>query len=84
VLAGHSGGVTALAVAPDGGWLASAAGDHAVRVWDPAAGHVHAFIRMDSDITQLAWADASALAVAGSAGVCVFDLLGYQEGAIGG
>ena len=45
VLTGHASGVSALAVAPDGTWLASASCDGTVRIWDPHTGqappHVH-------------------------------------------
>ena len=71
VLAGHTASVTTLAIAPDGRWLATAAGDpfggdHTVRIWGPATGqcrytltgHTHA-------VTTLAIApDSSWLATA--------------------
>lgn len=38
VLKGHSGWVSALAVDPNGAWLASAGEDGTVRVWNPATG----------------------------------------------
>ena len=38
VLAGHTSVVSAVAVAPDGSWLASGGGDEAVRIWDVTAG----------------------------------------------
>ncbi len=38
VLAGHAVALEALAVAPDGSWLASAGRDGTVRIWDPASG----------------------------------------------
>ena len=41
VLTGHTRGVRALVVAPDGSWLASASDDGQVRVWDPATGATH-------------------------------------------
>ncbi len=39
VLTGHTGDVSALVVAPDGSWLASAGGGE-VRIWDPATGMI--------------------------------------------
>ena len=37
-LKGHTSGVNAVAVAPDGAWLASGSDDKSVRVWDAATG----------------------------------------------
>src|SRR6185295_716510 len=38
VLEGHTAPIVALSVSPDGAWLASAAWDHAVRLWPVAGG----------------------------------------------
>src|SRR5262249_6428190 len=38
VLTGHTDGVMALAVAPDGSWLASASGDGEGRIWEQTTG----------------------------------------------
>ena len=65
----------ALAVAPDGSWLASAGNDGTVRIWDPATGRARAFMRLDSRLDQLVRLGAQALAVGGSAGLCVFDIV---------
>jgi WD40 repeat protein len=40
ILTGHTGGVEALVVAPDGSWLASAGEDGQVWIWDPATGAI--------------------------------------------
>ena len=40
--AGHTGGVTAVAIAPDGAWLASGGRDGSVRIWDRASGEQRA------------------------------------------
>jgi len=37
-LTGHASRVNALAVAPDGSWLASTSWDETVRIWDPHTG----------------------------------------------
>ncbi|MFL6147878.1 MAG: WD40 repeat domain-containing protein, partial [Pseudonocardiaceae bacterium] len=39
-LTGHTRGIAALAVAPDGSWLASAGSGGEVRIWDPATGTI--------------------------------------------
>ena len=43
-LAGHTGGVAAVAVAPDGSWLASGGADGTVRIWDAATGQERAVL----------------------------------------
>src|SRR5258707_335982 len=37
-LRGHSGRVLSVALSPDGGLLASASGDHTIKLWDPQTG----------------------------------------------
>ena len=44
VLTGHTGGVKAVAVAPDGSWLASGGDDATVRIWDAATGEQRAVL----------------------------------------
>ena len=43
-LEGHTNTVTAVAVAPDGSWLASGSRDSTVRIWDTATGRVRAVL----------------------------------------
>jgi WD40 repeat protein len=43
-LAGHTGKVTAVEIAPDGTWLATAGEDRTVRIWDAAAGEQRAVL----------------------------------------
>src|SRR5204862_1780201 len=41
-LTGHTGDVTAVAIAPDGTWLATGGWERTVRIWDPATGRERA------------------------------------------
>jgi WD40 repeat protein len=45
VLVGHHGRVTAVAMAPNGSWLASGSDDRTVRIWDVATGQQRAVLR---------------------------------------
>ena len=45
ILKGHTGGVEAVAVAPDGSWLASGGWDGTVRIWDAATGQERAALK---------------------------------------
>ena len=62
MLAGHTGAVTALAVAPDGSWLASGGFDGTVRIWDPVSWQERA--AMAGHETDQLFGGVAALAVA--------------------
>jgi WD40 repeat protein len=64
-----------VAVAPDGSWLAVGSADGTVRIWDVAARHIEALIRVEGSVNAAAWVGSSALAVGGSAGLYIFDFL---------
>jgi WD40 repeat protein len=49
VLEGHTDRVNAVAVAPDGSWLASGSSDHTVRIWDAATGRERAVLEGHTD-----------------------------------
>ena len=69
-LTGHTGAVEAVAVAPDGTWLASASGDGTVRIWDPPTGQVrHTLTGHTGAVAAVAVApDGTWLATAGDDG----------------
>ena len=65
--------MTAVAIAPDGAWLASVGDDGSVRIWDPATGGISAVMRVDSPLQDCAWSPSSqSLAAAGGAGLYHF------------
>jgi WD40 repeat protein len=73
-LTGHAGGVRAVAIAPDGTWLATASEDGAVRVWDRASGQTVTLMRTDGPLYACAWAsDGRSLALGGARGPYLFD-----------
>jgi WD40 repeat protein len=55
-LAGHNGGVTAIAFAPDGKQVATASSDHTAIIWDAATGtKIHALQGHSNGISSLAF-----------------------------
>jgi WD40 repeat protein len=64
----HTGPVEALALAPDGSWLATAGTDRTVRIWDPATGAVRAALRLGAAPRHAAAVSADLLVVAGERG----------------
>ena len=68
-LAGHGGPVTAVAIAPDGTWLASAGDDESVRIWDPVTGELRFDLTGRGPVTAVAIApDGTWLASGGGGG----------------
>lgn len=54
-LAGHTASVTALAIAPDDSWLASASADQSVRIWHVRSQKAYAVMRTEGLIRTCAW-----------------------------
>ena len=71
--------VEAVALAPDGSWLATGSWDGTVRIWDVATGQTRAPMRLDNSVKAAAWLSAGALVVGGPAGLYVFDFLTYAN-----
>ncbi len=81
VLAGHTGPVSAVAVAPDGSWLASGAWDNTVRIWDVATGRERATLKGHTGpVNAVAVApDGSWLASGGAQTVRIWDVASGRE-----
>jgi hypothetical protein len=73
VLTGHAGGVAAVAIAPDGTWLATAGDDGTVRIWAALRRQTRALMRLDSSASACAWLDSETLAICGDAGIYLLD-----------
>jgi WD40 repeat protein len=64
----------AVAVAPDGYWLATAGQDGAVRIWEAATGAVRAVMRVDGALTACQWSPCRlSVAAAGQQGLYLFN-----------
>jgi len=82
VLTGHNGPVTAVAIAPDGGWLATGYKDGTVRIWDAATGQARAALTGHRDrVTAVVIApDGTWLATGGTDGsVRIWDAPAGEE-----
>ena len=67
VLTGHTSGVWALVIAPDGSWLASAGHDGEIRVWDSTTGTPLTSLRVAGRLFHLVLASTT-IAAAGEHG----------------
>ncbi|MFD0743058.1 WD40 repeat domain-containing protein [Phytohabitans flavus] len=75
-LTGHTESLHALAVAPDGLWLASGSADQSLRIWSPTDGTFVSTIRTEATIDQIRWSpDSTTIFCAGARTVYGFDLL---------
>jgi WD40 repeat protein len=72
---GHQRAVMALAVAPDGSWLATGSSDRAVRIWDVVSEQALAAMPIEHTILACDWLDAQGLAAGGPVGLYVYDFL---------
>jgi WD40 repeat protein len=74
-ITGHDGGVRAVAIAPDGTWLATAGGDRTARTWNADGTPRAAVIRVRGTISDCAWSpEGSDLYIARGRGLYRFTL----------
>jgi WD40 repeat protein len=65
--------VSAVAIAPDGAWLASGGDDGAVRIWDPATGELRAALTDRANLGRAGPVRALAIAPDGTWLACAYD-----------
>jgi len=70
-LTGHTDSLWAVAIAPDGTWLATAGKDGTVRIWDPVTGSAVASSRVAGPLKRLEWSGTT-LAAAAAFGPYIF------------
>jgi WD40 repeat protein len=70
-LIGHTAAVRAVAIAPDGSWLATTGWDGTVRIWDPVTGSGVASLRVSGPLARLEWSGMT-LVAAGAFGPYIF------------
>ncbi len=81
LLHGHAGEVLAVAWSGDGRWLASAAGDSVIWLWDAFAGRPVVSLRAGGEVSSLAWSAGSHRLAAGTrAGVVVWETADLDSG----
>jgi WD40 repeat protein len=76
-LRGHTDTVQAVAITPDGSWLATASDDNTVRIWDPVAGSGVASACVAGPLRHLEWSGMT-LVAAGAFGPYIFKLSGER------
>jgi hypothetical protein len=65
----HDVDVNAVAIAPDGLWLATADSHGTILIWDQATGRVRAIMRVDGALSDCDWSlSGRSIAAAGRAG----------------
>jgi WD40 repeat protein len=73
VLAGHKEWVKAMAVAPDGSWLATGDANGTLRIWDAVTGEPQTMMRVENRILACASMSRGEIAVAGTDGLYIFE-----------
>ncbi|WP_371484621.1 WD40 repeat domain-containing protein [Kitasatospora sp. NBC_00315] len=78
---GHTGTVHAVAISPDGQWLATAGNDGTARIWDRTDSRTIALLRLDGPLHACAWTpDGRGITVGGAHGL---GLYAFRPGAPG-
>ncbi|WP_405679910.1 WD40 repeat domain-containing protein [Streptomyces xanthophaeus] len=73
-LAGHTKPVLAVAIAPDGLWLATGGWDRTVRIWNATTGHPVTMMRFEEPVYACTWApDGHSLAVGSVGGLYLYE-----------